>query len=375
MTAKFRRATATAATGLGLCLTFLPAGQAQAHAPQAPTRVPCNDVAALKTAITSANTNGRGIVLAPRCTYFLTAADNADDGLPEITGNVRVSGGEGTTIRRAPGTSAFRIFHVKQGGGLSLESLTVRGGESAPVSASDGGGIYSERGTVRLTDVTVRSNTSSGLGGGIASLRGRLLLKDTTVRDNSASWGGGVGTSGTMTMRGGALSDNEVSNWGGGLANGGGTQLDHVSVDDNVTGQLGGGIATMAVNDESGPLRMNFTRVRGNIAQIDGGGMYLGADEPTTLFRSSVSRNVANGGPGKGGGIANPGVSLDLHIDAGTTGKRKQSTAAQTGFEVNLVRSAVFKNTPTDCAPPGSVPRCDAVGSAPGKNTTKPGRS
>jgi hypothetical protein len=35
---------------------------------------------------------------------------------------------------------------------------------------------------------------------------------------------------------------------------------------------------------------------------------------------------------------------------------------------VNLIRSAVFKNFPTNCAPPGSVPRCDAVGSAPGKN-------
>ena len=43
--------------------------------------------------------------------------------------------------------------------------------------------------------------------------------------------------------------------------------------------------------------------------------------------------------------------------------------------EVNLIRSAVFKNTPDNCAPPNSVPRCDAVGSAPATNTPEPGRS
>ena len=199
------------------------------------------------------------------------------------------------------------------------------------------------------------------------------MLKDTTVRGNSASWGGGVGVSGTMTMRGGALSGNEASNWAGGLANGGATELDHVSVDDNVSGDLGGGVTTMDINEQSGPLRMNFTRVRGNTALTDGGGIYLGVNEPTTLYRSSVSRNIANGGAGVAGGISNTGVGLSLDLDA-TSGKRKQGGAQQAGFAVRLVKSAVFKNAPTDCAPPGSVPRCDAVGSAPSKDAV-PGRS
>ena len=133
MTDTLRRACLTAATGLGLCLTLLPAGQAQAQArTQAPVRVPCNDVAALKTAINNANTSGGSIVLASRCVYSLTEADNADDGLPEITGNVRISGGERTTIQRSPSaTGGFRIFHVQQSGSLSLDSVTVRGGDAA----------------------------------------------------------------------------------------------------------------------------------------------------------------------------------------------------------------------------------------------------
>ena len=136
MTDSLRRMSLTAVTGLGLCLTLLPVGQAHAQAPQAPTRVPCNDVDALKTAINDANTGGGSIVLAPHCVYSLTAADNAGDGLPEITGKVRISG-DRTTVQRLPGaTTDFRIFHVKPSGSLTLNSVTVRGGEAPPTPSS-----------------------------------------------------------------------------------------------------------------------------------------------------------------------------------------------------------------------------------------------
>jgi len=372
MTETLRRATLTAVTGLGLCLTLLPAGQAHA---QVQTRVPCNDVAALKTAINNANTSGGSIVLAPRCVYSLTQADNEGDGLPEITGKVRITGDHTTIQRYAVGT--FRIFHVRQGGSLSLKSVTVRGGEPTPGAGSHGGGILNDRGTLTLTGVTVRNNRS-GVGGGIWNNRGVLVLKDTTVRDNSANTGGGVATNGTMTMRGGALRDNMGGIRGGGLANAGDTKLDHVSVDGNDAGEYGGGIVTMAIDDYHGPLRMNSTQVRDNIAGTDGGGILLAADEPTTLYRSSVSHNTANGGPARAGGIENSGLIFRLFL-VGTSGSslNEQSggaDAAQTPHKVTLIRSTVFKNYPTNCAPPGSVPGCDADGSAPATNTPKPSR-
>lgn len=365
MTDTLRRVTVTAVTGLGLCLTLLPAGQAQAQA-QAPTRVPCNDIAALKAAIDNANTGGGSIALAPRCVYSLTAADNADDGLPEITGNVRITG-DRTTIDRNS-AAAFRIFHVRQGGSLELKSITVRNGETTSESAH-GGGIFNDRGTLTLTGSTVRNNSAS-TGGGIWNQLGTLNLKNTTVSNNRATFGGGVATNGTMTMQGGALRDNTGGFWGGGLANAGDTKLNHASVDGNDSGEYGGGIVTMAINLETGPLRLNSTKVRGNIARTDGGGILTGADEPTTLERSSVSHNTSNGGPATGGGIENSGRILRLFI--GTTGspthdeaKAKGNSTKQTPHRVNLIRSTVFKNHPTNCAPPGSVPRCDAVGSAP----------
>jgi hypothetical protein len=383
MTDTCRRVTLTAVTGLGLCLTLLPAGPAQAQAQaQAPTRVPCGDIAALKTAVNDANTGGGSIVLAPHCIYSLTAADNDDDGLPEITGDVRISG-DRTTIQRAPGAPAFRIFHVRQSGSLTLDSLTVRGGETTPTPfvQSNGGGVYNEGGRVTLTNVTVRNNSSGWLGGGIWNSLGTLVLKGTTVRDNDSPFLGGVATNGTMTMRGGAIRDNTARGWAGGLGNGGHTTLNHVSVDGNQvgdrTGGIGGGIMTVNINNHTGPLRLNSTKVRNNIAQGQGGGIFIGQHEPTTLYRSIVTRNAANGGSGSGGGIHNDGRRFAIYTTPIPGPQRTIGSAStkQAFPEVNLIRSAVFKNTPDNCAPPKSVPRCDAVGSAPATNTPKPGRS
>ena len=113
------------AVGVGLSLAVLPAGTASAAGG---THVRCNDIAGLKNAINQANTNGGRITLASHCTYTLSTPDNPDDGLPEITGNVTISGRD-TTIRRASNaTQDFRIFHVAAGGKLTLNSLTVSGG-------------------------------------------------------------------------------------------------------------------------------------------------------------------------------------------------------------------------------------------------------
>lgn len=374
MTVELRRLTLTAAVGIGLCLPLLPAAQAQA---QAATKVPCNDIAALRAAITDANTGGGSIVLAPRCVYNISQPDNADDGLPEITGKVRISG-DRTVIQR--GTNApepFRVFHVRQGGDLGLESVSVRGGR-VPAGAVRGGAIYNDRGKVTLTDVTI-SNNEASVGAGIWNQLGTLVLKNSTVSNNRGAFGGGVATNGTMTMRGGAIRGNWAGQWGGGLANAGQTKLERVSVDGNGSGDHGGGIITLAINNETGPLRMNHTKVSNNIAQLDGGGIQTGADETTTLYRSSVHHNTANGDADRGGGIANPGTTFGLFI--GTNGATRveegkpKSAAQPTPFKVNLIRSAVFKNDPDDCAPPNSVPKCDAVGSAPAKNATKPDRS
>ena len=169
-------------------------------------------------------------------------------------------------------------------------------------------------------------------------------------------------------MRGGAIRGNVASSWAGGLANAGSTTLNDVSVDDNDSEELGGGIMTLDINGQTGPLRLNSTQVRDNIASLRGGGILIGSREPTTLYRSSVTRNAANGGPRSGGGILNDGSQFGVILTPGNPQRKKSSSSAQKLPKVKLIRSVVSKNTPDNCAPPNSVPHCDAVGSAP---TTK----
>jgi hypothetical protein len=325
-----RSGAVTAAVGVGLSLAVLPAVPATAAGG---THVRCNDITALKTAINNANTSGGRITLASRCTYTLTAADNADDGLPEITGKVTITG-QDSTIRRAPtATADFRIFHVVSGGNLTLNSLTVSGGRLA-LADTMGGGIANTNGTLSLNRTIIKGNQASQ-GGGVHNFGGTLKLNHSIVERNTtttvgATAGGGVFNtdSGTMTMKGGALLNNRspIGN-GGGLENirSATAHLDSVSVRGN-TALLGGGIR----QTQRGVLRLTDSTVSGNIA-VSGAGM-SNNDATATLVRSRVTHNTAIT---TGGGIDNEAPS-----------------------QVTLTASQVNRNTPNNCTPEGSVPGC-----------------
>ncbi|MEU8822456.1 right-handed parallel beta-helix repeat-containing protein [Streptomyces sp. NPDC048636] len=320
----------TAMVGLGLSLTVLPAGPADAAGA---TRVRCNDITGLVDAINQANTSGGAITLASHCTYTLTTADNADDGLPEITGNVTITGRD-TTIRRDPNaTEDFRILHVALGGTLGLKALTVSGG-SLPDFA--GGGIWNS-GTLNLNRTTIKGNHAE-TSGGIHNTGGQLELVDSTVEHNTATLNGGgilngrnqlLDRPGTLTMRGGSLRKNRALNdGGGGLENLRSTaHLNSVSVKGN-TAPRGGGI-----NQFAGTLRLTSTILRDNIA-VTGGGL-RNSFSTAALVRSQVTRNTAITA---GGGIFNENSSA-LTLDA----------------------SKVIRNAPDDCFPEGSVPGCPAT--------------
>ena len=112
------------------------------------------DVPCLIEAINVANTNGEAntITLAAGL-YTLTAVDNNTDGptgLPSVTGplTLRGAGADSTVLERAAGAPPFRLLHVAATGGLTLEGLTLRGGDATTTNA--GGGIWNQ-GTLTLT--------------------------------------------------------------------------------------------------------------------------------------------------------------------------------------------------------------------------------
>ncbi|WP_413800907.1 hypothetical protein [Streptomyces iranensis] len=321
-----RSGAVTAAVGAGLSLAVLPTGSASAAEG---IQVGCDDIPGLVDAINQANTSGARITLASHCTYTLTTPDNPDDGLPEITGDVTISG-NGSTIRRDPdATESFRIFHVVSGGTLTLKSLTVSGG----LSSSFGGGAANEQGTLNLNDTAFKDNFAV-TGGGVSNDGGQLHLERTTFeRNRAASFGGGVLNTGngTTTMKGGSLLKNRaVTSNGGGFENQLGTaSLESVSVRGN-TGIEGGGIR----NVNASTLNLKSTTLRDNIAVRGAGLSNLSTTFGTataTLVDSLITRNTAITA---GGGIDN-----------------------QAG-QVTLTNTKVIDNIPDNCAPEGSVPGC-----------------
>ena len=335
------------AVGVGLSLAVVPAGTANAAGE---TRVRCNDIAGLVNAINQANTDGGRITLAPHCTYTLTAPDNPDDGLPEITGNVTISGRD-TTIRRASNaTQDFRIFHVPPRGTrtLTLNSLTISGGS---LSDSSGGGIWNS-GTLNLNRTVIKGNHAR-TSGGIHNIGGQLNLNRSTVERNTATLNGGgilngrnqiLDIPGTVNMKGGSLRKNRALNdGGGGLENLRSTaNLNSVSVTGN-TAPRGGGI-----NQFAGTLDLKSTTLSDNIA-VTGGGL-RNSFSTATLVRSQVTRNTAITA---GGGIFSENSS-----------------------SVTLEASRVFRNAPDNCSPEGSVPGCtNPAGAAPSSEKPRPGNA
>jgi hypothetical protein len=416
-------------TAMGGCAAFLVAGLlAAAPAAQAGTggTVPC-DSQALIAAINAANSSGGATInLARRCTYQLTTASSpnpqlGDTGLPVITSRITLNGFR-TTI--AGNDSSFRVLMVTGSGNLTLQGLTITGGNtpgpgggifnlegtlvlintlvtgnaSAGGMMSAGGGIASGTlgtgpvGTTVLNSSRVDYNTTSGSAGGILNHGGTLILNTSKVDDNTAAGGGGGIASGTGGMGGPASSilvlnaskvDDNTANGGpmagaGGISNGGTATINFSEVEGNTApGAAGGGILNHGV------MTLSTSLVTGNTAPADsagdqglGGGIAninLGPVAPgavnggiLTITFSRISRNTASG---QGGGIfeasitqtgpsaGNP-LTMAFSAVTGNQAAHGGGIFAVPGSPVTLVFTAVARNTPDNCAPPGSVTGC-----------------
>uniref|UniRef100_A0AAU2JQ44 Right-handed parallel beta-helix repeat-containing protein n=1 Tax=Streptomyces sp. NBC_00049 TaxID=2903617 RepID=A0AAU2JQ44_9ACTN len=345
------RALAGTAAAL-VAVAALPATEAHA----AGKIVLCSQTA-LRTAITQANTTpGPAVLLlAPNCTYTLTAPDNPGNGLPVITSEISIVGsllGSQNVIRRQSAT-AFRIFEVSgPNGRLTLNNLTVRDGVSA--SAGSGGGLLARAGTsLTLNGVEVTRNVadSTGEGGGIANF-GTLTLRNSTVSYNIATGGaGGIHSAGTANISNSTITGNTCRNEGGGISASGSLTLTNSRLTDNAARDWGGGLLAGALTGT-----ITDTLVRGNTAHAngapDGGGIRAVGATTLTLERTTVFANRGLGGGG-GGGIANDANATLILRNSSVT--NNYDTSAPGGLlnagTVSLTATPIVDNVPTNCSP------------------------
>jgi hypothetical protein len=226
----------------------------------------------------------------------------------DITDDIDMHGDspEGTVI---DGAQLDRIFHVdplSTGAFAIFHTMTIRNGSavSSTTGTADerGGGVLSQ-GNMELWFSAVTSN-EAGLGGGVYGL-GRVSIIVTDVRDNRAvavpsGAGGGVYAEGELVVAQSNISDNSAVLQGGGTWGEGPLEVTLSSISDNRTeagpDKAGGGIHS------TGDLTVKRSTIARNTSSRGGGIFSTGTAD---LERSTVDANDATIG---GGGIYNEGT-------------------------------------------------------------------
>ncbi len=216
-------------------------------------------------------------------------------------------------------------------------------GNTANGTAADngGGGLFNNGGTLNVTDASITGNNvpnGSGSGGGILNDGGTLNVTNSDVSKNTAQRaGGGIeDANGMVTVTNSTLDSNDAGSSpgnGGGLHSGGGT-VDVIggTVNGN-TAIEGGGLWS------SGTMTVDSTLIDGNIALSDtdaafeGGGGVFNQGGDVTISNATISNNTADNMAGSGGGIFNNGMATLTVIN--TTIEDNSSVRAGGGIEVN----------------------------------------
>jgi predicted outer membrane repeat protein len=325
------------------CLGALPS-----LAAAAPAASPARFVRCGAGALAAAVAAGGRLVLARDCVYLLTAP------LPVIRGKLSIEGNKATIRRsRTAGPAGFSLLQIGPHGVLTIRDATLRNGRSPRHggaidnaggrltvinvifkhnTARQGGAVWNggqallrratflrnharaggalfNAGPARLESGLFTANTAAGRGGAIRSLR-RLAGKFVTFRRNHAAAGGAVYAGGLLTLDSSIFLSNRAAGAAG------------------LTGDGGGLYAVSHLVQTTGlTLRNNWSRDAG-------GAVYLAPAVHSALFQRAV---IFGNRSGRGGGIENSGGS------PGT---------------VHLASSTVTQNTPSNCAPSGSVPGC-----------------
>lgn len=276
----------------------------------------------LREAMTAAN--ARPATEASTITFAATLSGtvNLGSALPALDRNITLTGlgSASTTIKRDAAVMAeFRVFAVNAGKTVTLKDLTVANGKSA--AGTDGGGIHNQ-GNLTLDGVIVKDNMSARHGGGVYTVTGRLTLKNTIIDNNEATAGNG----------GGIYAKDDVD-------------LNNVQVTNNKAKRVnneggdGGGIYTEGAVTQLDPPGAAVI-VRGNRADQNGGGIYIGTGGVLDVFRRGrIDQNQAPSG--RGGGIYNSaGGSIGALNNSLLAGNR----ANQGGGALYNAGTATLKN-------------------------------
>jgi hypothetical protein len=204
--------------------------------------------------------------------------------------------GPDANLLNIDGGNAVEVFNFLPGSTVSISGLTITKGFA---SANNGGGIGSS-GTLTVANCTISNNAAGGFGGGIyvsgsSDTHGVLAVTGSTFINNSANgdYGGGIWNSGVTTVTNSTFTGNSAPTVGNGAG-----------------GAIGSGFAPWI------QVTITNSTISGNTAADGSAGIYGGG---VSLFNDVVTDSVSSGTP-SGNGNVTSGVNLAaLGYYGGTT--------------------------------------------------------
>lgn len=285
--------------------------------------IPCNSDKLIQAIVHANQNRGGELALAKGCTYELTRSVHGN-GLPVIKEPIVLKGYD-TTIVRAANAEHFRIFNVGRDGHLTLQGVTVKGGQTTPrrdhyptLEAAPPLTLSAQDGVARVTKPTVAGSTAAGAvgrhgdGAGILVQRGgEANIQDSSVVLNHGRNGGGIANYGTTTIRKSSVEHNSATGFGGGVFNVGVLRIEWAKIEQNNARLGGGGFAngSLGFGDKGGTVWVWRSTISHNQTLGLAGGI-LDRSGDTSVTRSEVTENTA--GRDAGGVLGVDGSRLYL---------------------------------------------------------------
>ena len=215
----------------------------------------------------------------------------------DIVGPVEIVGA-GMSQTTVDGGALDRVFAVRGCSDCTvvMSGFTITDGRG--VDYHGGGITLSEQAKLRLISVAVTGNIASnnagfGAGGGIASSGDLTLIRADVSQNTAESSGGGViQLRGNLSLQSTTVDGNEAGRAGGGLIlSGARAAILRSTVSRNTAGSDAGGIYSY---DDVRMLTVESSTVSGNRGWV--GGIATGG--PTRILNSTVAGNTSVNGPG-----------------------------------------------------------------------------